>query len=107
MSFVSTLCSLAIGLSSLAARLPLCTRLLVILTFMPFVSAAPQTQPFPQISFKDFSQFIEGVFGPKISLATVLLLLFSMTENPELLSLHARQQHPTGEEKKIVASGWI
>ena len=48
--------------------------------------------------------FIEDTFGPKISLATVLLVLFSMTE---LLSLHACQQHPSEEEKKITASGWI
>ena len=80
---------------------------LVILTFVPFVSAAPQTQPFPEISFKVFSMFIEDTFGPKISLATVLLILFSMTENPELLNLHAHQQHPTEDENKITASGWI
>jgi len=74
---------------------------------MPLVSAAPPTQPFPEISFSVFSMFIEDTFGPKISLATVLLVLFSMTENPELLSLHARQQHPSEEENKITASGWI
>lgn len=47
------------------------------------------------------------MFRPKISLATVLLLLFSMIENPELLCLHAHQQHSTEEENKVVASGWI
>jgi hypothetical protein len=74
---------------------------------MPFVSVAPQTQPFPKIFFNMFSMFIEDTFGPKISLATVLLILFSMTENPKLLSLHACQQHPSEEENKISASGWI
>jgi hypothetical protein len=54
-----------------------------------------------------FSIFIEDTFGTKISLATVLLLLFSMIENPELLSLHARQQHPSEDENKTLASGWI
>ena len=29
------------------------------------------------------------------------------TENPELLSLHACQQHPVEVENKTVASGWI
>jgi hypothetical protein len=88
----------------MAAHLPL---FLIILIFMPFVSAAPPTQPFPEISFKLFSIFIEDTFGAKISLATVLLLLFSMIENPELLSLHARQQHPSEDENKTLASGWI
>ena len=37
----------------------------------------------------------------------MLLLLFTMTENPELLSLHAHQQHPAEGENKTVASGWI
>jgi hypothetical protein len=74
---------------------------------MPFVSAAPQTQPFPDVPFKIFSTFIEDTFGSKISLATVLLILFSMIENPELLSLHARQQHPTKDENKTLSSGWI
>ena len=85
----------------MTASLPL---FLVTLTFVPFVSAAPQTQPFPETSFKVFSMFIEDTFGPKISLATVLFILFSMTENPELLNL---QQHPTEDENKITASGWI
>jgi len=49
----------------------------------------------------------EQTFGPNISLATMLLLLFTMTENPELLSLHACQQHPAEGENKTVASGWI
>lgn len=93
-----------IGLSHMTASLPLFS---IILIFMPLVSAAPPTQPFPEISFSVFSMFIEDTFGPKISLATVLLVLFSMTENPELLSLHARQQHPSEEENKITASGWI
>ena len=65
------------------------TRLCIILAFVPLVSAAPKTQPFPNLPFKVFSGFVEQTFGPDISLATVLLLLFTMTENPELLSLHA------------------
>jgi hypothetical protein len=77
------------------------------MTFMPFVSASPKTQPFPDLSFKDFIAFVEQTFGSKITLATVLLLLFTMTENPELLNLHARQQHPIEGENKTVASGWI
>ena len=77
------------------------------MTIIPFFSAAPETQPFPNVSFKIFSTFIEETFGSKISLATVLLLLFSMTENPELLNLHACQQNPSDSENKILACGWI
>jgi hypothetical protein len=77
-------------------------------TFIPLVSAASQTQPFPNVSFKVFSTFVEQSFSSQVSLATVLLVLFSLTENPELLTLHARQQNPeyTGE-CKAVASGWM
>lgn len=74
---------------------------------MPVVSAAPQTQPFPDLPFKNFSTSIEDTFGSKISLPTVLLILFSMIENPELLSLHACQQHPTEDENKTLSSGGI
>jgi len=60
------------------------------------------------VSFKVFSTFIEQSFGSQVSLATVLLVLFSLTENPELLTLHARQQNPEYEgENKTVASGWM
>ena len=71
---------------------------------MPFVSAAPQTQPFPDVPFKNFNTFIEDTFGSKISLATVLLILFSMIEISELLNLYARQQHPTKDENKTLSS---
>jgi len=38
----------------------------------------------------------------------VLLVLFSLIENPELLNLHARQQNPEYDgEHKTVASGWM
>jgi hypothetical protein len=47
-------------------------------------------------------------FNPQVSLATVLLVLFSVTENPELLSLHARQQNPVFPgETRVHATGWM
>ncbi|KIJ93262.1 hypothetical protein K443DRAFT_65610, partial [Laccaria amethystina LaAM-08-1] len=79
---------------------PLFMKLVIIIAFMPFVSASPTTQLFPDILFRDFSAFVELTFGFKISLATVLLLLFTMTENPELLNLHAHQQNPIEGENK-------
>lgn len=64
----------------------------VFLAFIPSVSASP-TAPFPDIPFASFASFIANNFDSEISLATVLVLLFSLTDNPELLNLHGRQQH--------------
>jgi hypothetical protein len=107
LSCFSALCCLAYALSP-AAKMPLSFKFAVLATFIPLVTAAPQTQPFPNVSFKVFSTFVEHSFSPHVSLATVLLVLFSLTENPELLTLHARQQNPEfAGENKVVASGWM
>lgn len=74
---------------------------LLVLILVPPVMASPQTTPFPGILFKDFSDFINSNFGPKISLPTVLVLLLSMTNNTELLSLHFKQDMKGG------ATSWI
>jgi hypothetical protein len=43
-----------------------------------------------------------------VSLATVLIIFFTMTENPELLSLHFWQQNPIySEEHSVQVSGWM
>jgi hypothetical protein len=104
---ICTLFSVLIGLTCITTAFSFLTRLCIIFAFVPLVTAAPQTQPFPNLPFKVFSTFVEQPFGSNISLATMLLLLFTMTENPELLSLHARQQHSAEGENKTVASGWI
>ncbi|KAF8873107.1 hypothetical protein CPB84DRAFT_1854167 [Gymnopilus junonius] len=63
---------------------------------------------FPDIHFSDFASVIQTTFGTKISLATVLMLLFSITDNPDVFNLHFRQQHPTeAGENKVVVSGWL
>lgn len=63
---------------------------------------------FPDLTFKVFSEFIFSQFGSQVSLITVLVLLFTMTENPELLSLHARQQNPVfSDENNVQVSGWM
>jgi len=79
------------------------------LSLLPCVQAATTDQtPFPNISFQQFSNFIHNNFNSNISLATVLLVLFSLIENPELLNLHARQAHPVHHnEKKILANSWL
>ena len=63
---------------------------------------------FPDVTFKVFSEFIFSHFSSRVSLVTVLVLLFTMTDNPELLSLHARQQNPVyTEENNVQVSGWM
>jgi len=74
---------------------------------LPVVSAAPNNDPFSGITFKAFSGFVEQHFSSKISLTTVLVVLFTMTNNPDLLNLHARQQHPLPDERLQNISGWL
>ena len=82
--------------------------LLVWFHMIPSVYAAKTEGPFPDISFHAFNQIIESTFGSNISLATVLTLLFTVTENVDLLNLHFRQQHPEyRNEKKTQTTGWM
>lgn len=107
------LCSLASWLLMLVNALSFLSSsvaglaLLVILFASP-VAAAPPLQSFPDLSFYDFAEFIQLHFPSDISLSTVLVLLFSLTENPEFLNLHGRQQHSkVGNEHCTPLSGWI
>ena len=80
----------------------------LILGCLPTVLAMPEQDPFPHVTFKIFSQFITDNFNSSITLSTVLMLLFTMTENPDLLNLHARQQNPSySGERGTIISGWI
>ena len=82
--------------------------LALFLSYMPLVSAAQDTQPFPNISFRNFSNFVTQAFHPDIPLATVLLVLFTLTDNTDLLNLHGRQQNPQYDnENSTLATGWI
>ena len=82
--------------------------LLVWLAFLPCVTASQPTTPFPEIKFSVFSNFISSTFNSNISLATILMVLFSLIENPELLNLHARQKNPQlSSENSIISSAWI
>jgi hypothetical protein len=69
--------------------------------------ASPQ-HPFPNILFSTFSDTIQSNFGPNVSLATVLAILFTLIENPDLLNLHFRQKNPQySGENRSQHSGWI
>jgi hypothetical protein len=75
--------------------------LLIWFQMASLVHAARTDAPFPDIPFSAFNQIIESTFGSNISLTTVLTILFTITENVDLLNLHFRQQHPEfqGENK--------
>jgi len=93
---------------TLLDKIPILIYLLAFISCLPMTAAMSSEMPFPDISFKAFNKFVTTNFSPQISLATVLLVLFTMTENSDLLNLHARQQNPqyTGELKQS-SSGWI
>ncbi|KAF8807100.1 hypothetical protein BYT27DRAFT_7018367, partial [Phlegmacium glaucopus] len=61
---------------------------LILLACLSLVTAAPTQNEFPDITFKFFNDFVATNFSSKVSLATVLLVLFSLTDNPDLLNLH-------------------
>ena len=82
--------------------------LLVWFSFLPCVTASQPTTPFPEIKFSVFSNLISSTFNSNISLATVLVVFFSLIENPELLNLHAQQKNPQlSSEKSIISSAWM
>ena len=75
---------------------------------MPCVAAQSPEAPFPDIPFKLFYQFVKQIFSSKITLSQVLLVLFTITDNSDLLGLHARQQNPKYSDETCSAdSGWI
>jgi len=77
-------------------------------SMLPTVNAHQTQSPFPDIPFSVFCEFIASNFSSKISLSTVLVVLFTMTNNTTLLSLHARQQisnYPG--ERRTHTTGWI
>ena len=83
--------------------------IIVSLCLLPSVTAAPiQEQSFPNIAFKVFNDFVTANLSSKVSLATTLMILFTITENSELLSLHGHQQKRLfQEEHSTQTTGWI
>src|SRR6202034_3509808 len=79
----------------------------LLVALLPVVSAAPNNDPFSGITFKAFSEFVEQHFSSKISLTTVLVVLFTLTNNSDVLNLHAHQQHPLPDECLQMISGWL
>jgi CxC5 like cysteine cluster associated with KDZ transposases len=81
-------------------------QLILWLALIPPVYASQRD--FPNISFQSFSHFISSTFHHDISLATVLFLLFSLTENTDLLNLHSRQQQQLNPSERVSKyTGWM
>ena len=80
-----------------------------LLFWMALIPSANASQPdFPNITFQSFNHFISSTFHPDISLATVLFLLFSLTENTDLLNLHSRQQQQLYPSEKVTKyTAWM
>ena len=72
---------------------------IIALFLIPRVAAQGGKTPFSDIPFKLFSSFVKENFSSKITLSQVLLVLFTITDNTDLLSLHARQQNPKYPDK--------
>jgi hypothetical protein len=93
---------------SCLANLPHIIQVMLLVANLPTVVALQNSNAFPDIPFKLFSDFIEASFGSTISLSTVLLLIFSVLENPKLFSLHSQQQCSIYEgENRSTSSGWV
>ena len=108
MKFTSFYISYSTSLLLLLTQIPWMIYLLVFISALPMTTAVSSERPFPDISFKDFSKFVNSNFSAQVSLSTVLLVLFTMMENSDLLNLHARQKNPQcNGELKQSPSGWI
>ena len=87
-------------------QVPFVVQLLLWMALIPPVCASQRN--FPNISFQSFSFFISSTFHPDISLSTVLFLLFTLTENSDLLNLHSRQQQQIYPSERILKyTGWM
>jgi hypothetical protein len=89
-------------------QLPTWIWILGALIFLPGVTALSDKSGFPDLPFAVFSNFIQENFAAEVTLSQVLLVLFTLTENPDLLNLHARQKNPRyNGETRYSLSGWI
>jgi hypothetical protein len=80
---------------------------IITLGCLPVASANLDLDPFPDVPFSLLCNFVHHHFDSNVSLATVLTVLFTITNNPELLNLHARQQNPKLGELCQINTGWI
>lgn len=82
--------------------------LVFFMLFSPGVHAVTTEGAFPDIPFKVFSAFITKRFGPKVSLSTMLMLLFTLNANTDLLNLHARSKNKQFQYEQVHSSStWM
>ena len=106
--FIKCFCSVfIIAILAFKSLLTSMWSIVLLMGLLPVVSAAPDYDAFSDITFRAFSEFVESHFSSKISLAAVLVVLFTMTSNTDLLNLHAQQQNPQSDELNQAVSGWI
>ncbi|KAF9040622.1 hypothetical protein BJ165DRAFT_1406678 [Panaeolus papilionaceus] len=104
---ISQILLLVAYMLALLSKSPSLVTLLAALYSIPLVIAAP-TQEFPAITFAAFNQVILENFHADIKLDTVLILLFSILENPEVFNHHSRQKYKkVGAEHLASFNGWI
>jgi len=71
-------------------------------------ACAVSTQDFPHITFAAFSKLILETFNADTKLDTVLIILFSILENPEIFNHHGRTKyHKHKSEYTISHNSWI
>jgi hypothetical protein len=81
---------------------------LLFLAVLPTVSALPNEGVIPDVTFREFNILVQENFGTDVTLATVLMVLFTLTNNPTLLSLHARQQNLAVQgENRVGMTAWM
>ena len=85
--FISALW-LVLSAISLVSHYWILVWLLIWLHLVSFTYAASPQHSFPNIPFSLFSDTVQSNFGRDVSLATVLAILFTLVENPDLLNLH-------------------
>ena len=95
-------------LLQILGSMPLLWIAILFFCLCPGVYAVPIQGDFPNITFEAFSSFITDTFGPKISLSTVSMLLFTMNNNTDLLNLHARSKHRQFDYEQVRnSSTWM
>ena len=79
----------------------------LLMGLIPVVSATPNHEALSNITFQEFARFVEDNFSSTVSLATVLVTLFTISDNSDLLNLHSRMQHSKMGERGQTITGWI
>ena len=82
--------------------------IICLLSAIPLVQAAPSESSFPDVKFEISAKTIKTIFHSDISLATILVLVFTMIENSDFINLNAhRQSSIHANEGLAKVSPWL